>query len=77
MDQSVVLYLTLDQFETLKQRLNPELLMERTLEFDGTTRARNPLDLRAGSTCPRCGQRFRANVPAPVLCPRCKQPTTI
>lgn len=76
MDQSIVLYLTLEQYATLQQHLNPDLLIERTLDYGGTrVLERNPLDLRTGSTCPRCGQRFRANVTAPVICPRCQHTT--
>jgi len=73
MDQCIVLYLTDDQYRALKQHLNPDVLIERTLDEVGQLRERNPLILRATSTCLRCDRRYHANVTSPVTCPRCQQ----
>ncbi len=73
MDQFIVLYLTDDQYRALQQHLNPDVLIERTLDEVGQVRERNPLILRATSTCLRCDRRYHTNVTSPVTCPRCKQ----
>ena len=73
MDQFVVLYLTYDQYLALQQHLNPDVLIERTLDDDGQVRERNPLDLRATTTCSRCDWRYHANATGPITCSRCRQ----
>ncbi len=73
MDQFIVLYLTCDQYRALQQHLHPDVLIERTLDEVGQVRERNPLILRATSTCRRCDRRYHTNATSPVTCPRCKQ----
>ena len=53
--------------------LNPDVLIVRTLDEVGQVQERNPLILRATSTCMRCDRRYHTNATSPITCPRCKQ----